>query len=91
MTAMMKGSNLSAITGLDGSFSLDKAPPGTYYVVAQLPGYLSPLSQLSMAERMKADDATLKTVREMASTSPFLSTICIRFQAAWWQRRTVTR
>lgn len=64
MTAMMKGSNLSAITGLDGSFSLDKVPPGTYYVVAQLPGYLSPLSQLSMAERMKADDATLKTVRE---------------------------
>jgi hypothetical protein len=66
MAAMMKGSNLSAITGLDGSFSLDKVPPGTYYVVAQYPGYLSPLSQFSMAERMRADDATLKAVKETA-------------------------
>ena len=66
MTAMMKGSNLSAITGLDGSFSLDKVPPGTYYVVAQQPGYLSPLTQFSMMERMKADDATLKAVKESA-------------------------
>jgi hypothetical protein len=66
MAAMMKGSNLSAITGLDGSFSLDKVPPGTYYVVAQMPGYLSPLTQFSMMERMKADDATLKAVKETA-------------------------
>ncbi len=66
MTAMMKGSNLSTITGLDGTFSLEKVPPGTYYVVAQLPGYLSPLSQFSMVERMKADDATLKAVKETA-------------------------
>jgi hypothetical protein len=66
MTAMMKGSNLSTITGLDGSFSLDKVPPGTYYVVAQLPGYLSPLTQFSMMERMKADEATLKAVKETA-------------------------
>ena len=66
MTAMMKGSNLSAVTGLDGSFSLEKVPPGTYYVVAQLPGYLSPLTQFSMMERMKADAATLKAVKETA-------------------------
>jgi hypothetical protein len=66
MTAMMKGSNLSAITGLDGGFSLEKVPPGTYYVVAQQPGYLSPLSQFSMMERMKADDATLKAVKASA-------------------------
>lgn len=66
MTAMMKGSNLSTITGLDGSFSLEKVPPGTYYVVAQQPGYLSPLTQFSMMERMKADDATLKVVKATA-------------------------
>jgi hypothetical protein len=66
MTAMMKGSNLSTITGLDGSFSLDKVPPGTYYVVAQLPGYVSPLTQFSMMERMKADNATLKAIKESA-------------------------
>lgn len=66
MTAMMKGSNLSTVTGLDGAFSLDKVLPGTYYVVAQLPGYQSPLSQFSQIERMKADDATLKAVQSAA-------------------------
>jgi hypothetical protein len=66
MTAVMKGSNLSTLTGLDGAFSLDKVPPGTYYVVAQLAGYQSPLSQFSQMERMKADDATLKAVESAA-------------------------
>jgi hypothetical protein len=66
MSAMMKNSNLSAITGLDGSFSLDTVLPGTYYVVAQLPGYLSPLTRFSMMERTKADDATLKAISESA-------------------------
>ena len=63
MTAAMKGNNLSTVTGLDGSFSLDKVPPGTYYVLAQLAGYQSPLSQFSVMERVKADDATLKAVQ----------------------------
>jgi hypothetical protein len=66
MNALMKGSNLSTLTGIDGSFSLEKVPAGTYYVVSQLPGYQSPLSQFSMAERMKADDATLKAVEDAA-------------------------
>lgn len=62
MTVVMRGNNLSALSGMDGSFSLDKVPPGTYYVIAQMPGYQSPLNQLSQTERMKADDATLKSV-----------------------------
>ena len=66
MSAVMKGSNLSTVTALDGSFSLDKIPPGTYYVVAQLPGYQSPLSQFSQMEKIKADDATLKAVQNSA-------------------------
>jgi hypothetical protein len=66
MMAAMKGSNLSAVTSLDGSFLLDKVPPGTYYVVAQLPGYQSPLSQFSQLEKMKADDATVKAVESSA-------------------------
>jgi hypothetical protein len=66
LTSVMKGSNLSTVTGLDGSFSLDKVPPGIYYVVAQLPGYQSPLSQLSQLERIKADAATLKAVESTA-------------------------
>jgi len=65
-STLMKGSNLSALAGIDGSFSLDKVPPGTYYVVAQLPGYQSPLSKFSQAERMKADEATLKAVESVA-------------------------
>jgi hypothetical protein len=66
MTAVMKGNSLSTVTSLDGSFSLDKVPPGTYYVVAQLPGYQSPLSGFSQLEKMKADDATLKAVESAA-------------------------
>jgi hypothetical protein len=66
MAAVMKGSNLSTVTALDGTFSLEKVPPGAYYVVAQLPGYQSPLSQFSQMEKMKADEATLKAVQSAA-------------------------
>jgi hypothetical protein len=66
MAAVMKGSNLSTVTGIDGSFSLDKVPPGTYYVIPQLPGYRSPLGSFSMMERMKADQATVAAVESLA-------------------------
>jgi hypothetical protein len=66
MAIVMKGSNLSAVTGLDGSFTMDKVPPGTYYVVAQLAGYQSPFSQISAMERVKADEATIKAVEALA-------------------------
>lgn len=66
MSAVLKRSNLSTVTAIDGSFSLAKVPTGTYYVVAQLPGYRSPLSQFSQLEKMKADDATLKAVESAA-------------------------
>jgi hypothetical protein len=66
LSSVMKGSNLSAVTGLDGTFTLDKVPPGTYYAVAQLAGYESTLGQFSQLERVKADDATLKAVERAA-------------------------
>jgi hypothetical protein len=66
MTAMMKGSNLSTITAMDGSFSLDKVPPGTYYVIPQLPGYLSPIGQLSQKQRLAADKDTIQAVESKA-------------------------
>jgi hypothetical protein len=68
MTAIMKGGNssLSALTNLDGAFSLEKVPPGTYWVVAQLAGYLSPLSELSVMERAKPGDDALKIVQATA-------------------------
>lgn len=66
MAEGMKGSNLATVTGMDGNFALDKVPPGTYYLIAQLPGYLSPLSGLSEAERMKANADTVATVQSVA-------------------------
>jgi hypothetical protein len=66
MKMVMKGSNLSAVTNLDGSYSLDKVPPGTYYVIAQFAGYRSPLSGISQADRMVANDTTLKAVESQA-------------------------
>jgi hypothetical protein len=66
MKVVMKGSNLSAVTALDGTYSLDKVPPGTYYVIAQFAGYRSPLSGISQADRMMANDATLKAVESQA-------------------------
>jgi hypothetical protein len=66
MKMVMKGSSLSAVTGLDGSYSLDKVPPGTYYVIAQFAGYRSPLSGISQADRMTADASTMKAVESQA-------------------------
>lgn len=66
LSAVMKGSNLSAMTTLEGSFSLDKVPPGTYYVIPQLAGYLSPIGQFSQMERMEANDSTLAAIKASA-------------------------
>ena len=66
MAAAMKGSNLSTVTGMDGSFLFGNVPAGTYYLIAQLPGYRSPLSGLSNAERMRADADTLAAVETAA-------------------------
>jgi hypothetical protein len=66
MKTVLKGSSLSTLAALDGSFSLDKVPPGTYYVIAQLPGYQSPLSQFSTQERTQAGADTMKAVKSAA-------------------------
>jgi len=52
MSQAQKGTGLSAISSIDGSFEMSKVPAGTYYIVAQLSGYLSPLSALSTGDRM---------------------------------------
>jgi hypothetical protein len=62
MKNIFDGSDLQTLTGLDGSFQLDKVPAGTYYVVSQLQGYRSPLSTLSQEERMQPDAATFATI-----------------------------
>lgn len=66
MRQALRGSSLSTLAGLEGRFALDKVPPGTYYVVVQLAGYLSPLASLSDRERIKPDPRTLAAVRSEA-------------------------
>ena len=66
LSSALKGSNLSAVTGLDGTFSLEKVPAGTYYVIPQFAGYLSPAGGYSQKERMKPDDAMLAAVESTA-------------------------
>ncbi len=62
----LQGSNLTALTGLDGRFALEKVPAGTYYVIVQLEGYRSPVSGLSLRERMRPDTGTLAAVKSAA-------------------------
>jgi Carboxypeptidase regulatory-like domain len=46
-------------TLLDGSFSIRNVAPGTYYVIASAPGYISPLNTLLQTkDDPSADDAT---------------------------------
>ena len=66
MKGMLSGSNLATVTGLDGGFALDKVPAGTYYVIAQLQGYRSPLTGLSQRQRAKPDQSTLDAVEREA-------------------------
>ena len=37
-----------AQTGADGSYSIESIPPGQYYILAELPGYLSPLTEFAL-------------------------------------------
>ena len=80
MSSVMKGGNahLSAVTTLDGAFMLDKVPAGTYWVVAQLAGYLSPLTQLSPMERSKATADALKAVQSSAEKIEVQPNVSVR-------------
>jgi hypothetical protein len=66
MAQAQKGTGLSAITSIDGSFEMPKVPAGTYYVVAQLKGYLSPLSALSDEDKFKGGADAVKKIQAQA-------------------------
>jgi hypothetical protein len=66
MSAVMKGGSLTTMTTLDGSFNIDKVPQGTYYIIPQLPGYLSPLNLYSQKERVDPAKDTMKEIESQA-------------------------
>ena len=66
MAQTRKGTGLSAVTAIDGSFEMPKVPAGTYYVAAELKGYLSPLSALSTVERMSGGADAVKKIHAQA-------------------------
>jgi hypothetical protein len=72
MAQAQKGTGLSAVTSIDGRFEMPKVPAGTYYIVADLSGYLSPLSTLSTGERMGlAARMHLKRSKHGQTRSPY--------------------
>jgi len=66
MSDTQKGTGLSAVSMLDGSFEISKVSAGTYYVVAQLNGYLSPLSALSTGDRMMGGADAINRIKALA-------------------------
>jgi hypothetical protein len=58
-----KNTGLSAVSTIDGSFEMPQVPPGTYYIVAELSGYLSPLSELRSVDMFTAGDDALKIIQ----------------------------
>jgi hypothetical protein len=63
---ILKGTGLSAVSGIDGSYEMPRVPAGTYYVVAEISGYLSPLSALSTGERMIGGADAVKKIQAQA-------------------------
>ena len=55
-------------TGLDGSFAMTHVKPGTYYVIAEMPGYLSPLADLSAEEWVHPTAPVADRMAKMAQT-----------------------
>ncbi len=55
-------------TALDGSFIIPKVRPGTYYVVIQKPGYLSPITQFTQKELQQPTPETLARILRAVPT-----------------------
>ena len=66
LAQLRKGTGLSAVSTIDGSFEMPKVPAGTYYLAAELKGYLSPLSALSTEERMSGGADAVKKIQAQA-------------------------
>ncbi len=51
-------------TGLDGSFSFSKVKPGTYFLIADYAGYVSPLAKLSPKKIASKEPADIEKVEK---------------------------
>jgi hypothetical protein len=52
-------------TGADGAYSIDSLPPGQYYIVAELPGYLSPLTEFTSENMLVPNEQDERRFREV--------------------------
>jgi len=52
-------------TGADGAYSIDSLPPGQYYIVAELPGYLSPLTEFTSENMLLPNEQDERHFREV--------------------------
>lgn len=51
-------------TGADGSYSLEAVPAGHYYIVAELPGYLSPVTEFTSENMLVPNEQDEERFRE---------------------------
>jgi hypothetical protein len=66
MARAQQGTGLSAVSSIDGYFEMPKVPAGTYFVVAELQGYLSPLTSLTQYEIIEGKADAVKQVQAQA-------------------------
>ena len=52
-------------TGLDGSFHFSAVRPGTYFLIADYPGYISPIAKLSAAELKSKEPSDIEKVEKL--------------------------
>jgi hypothetical protein len=52
-------------TGLDGSFHFSGVRPGTYFLIADYPGYVSPIAKLSADELKSKEQADIEKVEKV--------------------------
>jgi len=55
-------------TQLDGSYLLPKIAPGQYYILVELPGYISPVAQLTTEDFTYPSPEDLKHIRSVLQT-----------------------
>ena len=56
-------------SGLDGSFTIANVPPGEYYAVAKLGGYLLPIAPVTTEKQAADVDAVMRDVTRVTVTA----------------------